>query len=101
MVLLVDIRHLLKEFDRQMLAWSREIGLPVHILLTKSDKLKRGAASRALRQAGSDIAEYGPGCRIQTFSALKHEGIDQAHAVLDRWFGLSTQPQTPAPVGAD
>ena len=100
-VLLVDIRHLLKEYDRQMLAWSREIGLPVHILLTKSDKLKRGAANRALQQARGNIAEYGPGCSIQTFSALKHEGIDQAHAVLDHWFGLTTQPQTPAPVGAD
>lgn len=87
-VLLVDIRHPLKQFDLQMLAWSREIALPVHILLTKSDKLKRGATASALQQARRGIERFGPGVGIQVFSAHKRQGVDQAHAVLDRWFGL-------------
>lgn len=87
-VLLVDIRHPLKEFDQQMLGWSKEIDLPVQILLTKSDKLKRGAAASALQQAQRAIEEFGPAVGIQIFSAHKRQGIDQAHAVLDQWFDL-------------
>lgn len=95
-VLMVDIRHPLKDFDRQMLAWSRQIGLPVHVLLTKSDKLKRGAALKALQQTAQELAEFGAGVSVQRFSALKRDGIDQAHSVLDRWFDLSEASGKPA-----
>ncbi len=87
-VLMMDARHPLKPFDRQMLEWARHIELPVHILLTKADKLKRGAAARALQQVRSEIGQYGPEVGAQLFSALKRQGIDQAHARLDAWFGL-------------
>ena len=89
--LMMDIRHPLKEFDLQMLAWSDQIGLPVHILLTKSDKLKRGAASQALLQVRRQVGSYGDRVTVQLFSSLKREGLDQAHARLDAWFGLNAQ----------
>jgi len=90
-ILLVDIRHPMKAFDLQMLQWSQQIELPVHILLTKSDKLKRGAMSKALQQLRSEIETYGQAVTAQTFSALKRDGIDQAHATLDRWFELDNE----------
>ncbi len=88
-ILLVDVRHPPKEFDRQMLEWSHQIGLPVHILLTKADKLGRGAAAKALQQVRREIAAFGEGVTAQLFSALKRQGIDEAHAVLDSWLEQS------------
>ncbi|MET0102141.1 MAG: ribosome biogenesis GTP-binding protein YihA/YsxC [Sedimenticola sp.] len=88
-ILLVDVRHPLKEFDQQMLDWSAQIDLPVHILLTKADKLKHGAASKALLQIRKAVAPLGEQVSVQLFSSLKRQGVDQAHSVLDQWFGLA------------
>jgi GTP-binding protein len=87
-ILLVDVRHPIKEFDRQMLEWSSQIGLPVHILLTKADKLGRGAAAKSLQQVRNVIGQYGTGISVQLFSALKRHGVDEAHEVLDEWLEL-------------
>ncbi len=87
LILLMDCRHPLKEFDRQMLEWSQRAGLPAHILLTKADKLKKGPASATLHQVRREVARLGH-VSVQLFSALKQQGIDEAHAVLDRWFEL-------------
>jgi GTP-binding protein len=87
-ILLVDVRHPLKEFDRQMLQWSVQINRPVHILLTKADKLGRGAAANSLQQIRKEIAPFGDMVSAQLFSSLKRQGIDQAHEVLDIWFEL-------------
>ncbi|MET0094296.1 MAG: ribosome biogenesis GTP-binding protein YihA/YsxC [Sedimenticola sp.] len=89
-ILLVDVRHPLKEFDQQMLDWSAQIDLPVHILLTKADKLKHGAASKALLQIRKAVAPLGEQVSVQLFSSLKRQGVDQAHSVLDQWFGLES-----------
>lgn len=90
-ILLADVRHPLKEFDRQMLEWSDNIGLPVHILLTKADKLKRGAAAKSLQQVRNEINQYGDRISVQLFSSLKLQGIDEAHGVLDTWLKLGIQ----------
>jgi GTP-binding protein len=87
-ILLADVRHPLKEFDLQMLEWSNSIQLPVHILLTKADKLKRGAAAKSLLQVKKALKEMNGIHSAQLFSALKRQGIDQAHQVLDRWLDL-------------
>ena len=89
-VLMMDIRHPLKPFDQQMLEWSRQIELPVHILLTKCDKLKQGAATASLRQVGNAIAPWADSTSVQLFSALKRQGIDQAHSILDHWLALDS-----------
>jgi len=88
LILMMDIRHPLKDYDREMLDWARHISLPVHVLLTKSDKLKKGPASSTLLKVRAELSRLDPGFSVQTFSALKRSGVDQAHAKLDSWFGL-------------
>ena len=90
LILLMDIRHPLKEFDLQMLDWSQHFQLPVHILLTKADKLKRGAAANALQQVRKAIKPLDGLVSVQLFSALDRQGIDAAHTLLDRWLELGS-----------
>jgi GTP-binding protein len=77
--LAVDVRRTLGELDLQMLAWCRALGRPVHILLTKADKLDRGLAARAL---ASTRAALGPEVTAQLFSARTGEGVVAARARL-------------------
>ena len=88
LILLMDIRHPLQEFDLQMLNWAAQAGLPVHILLTKSDKLKRGPAKNALLMVESHLRDMDPGCTllsVQTFSSLKKEGLQELESVINHW----------------
>ena len=86
LILVMDIRHPLKEFDRQMLLWCQQVDMPVHILLTKADKLKRGAAQRSLREVESHLRGiHLEQAGVQTFSSLKRCGIEQVQARLDEW----------------
>ncbi|MBA1330991.1 GTP-binding protein, partial [Candidatus Endoriftia persephone str. Guaymas] len=80
LILMMDVRHPLKKFDIQMLEWNIHHGLPTHILLTKADKLKPGAAQRTLRSVQEELAEF-PEITLQLFSSLKRQGIDEAHEV--------------------
>ena len=84
--LMMDCRHPLKDNDRQMLEWAGHIGLPVHILLTKADKLKKGPAKSALLEVRKTIAQISPAFSAQLFSSLKKTGLEEAHARLDDWF---------------
>lgn len=85
LILLTDIRHAFKDFDLMMISWSKEAQLPVHVLLTKSDKLKRGAAQNALLKARRELEAY-PNATIQLFSSLSRSGVDILEARLDEWF---------------
>jgi len=85
LILLMDIRHPLTDYDLNMLDWSTPRGLPIHILLTKADKLKRGPALAQLHGVQERLHRQGGAVGVQLFSALKHQGIDQAHGVLDEW----------------
>ncbi|WP_434457300.1 YihA family ribosome biogenesis GTP-binding protein [Stutzerimonas urumqiensis] len=88
--LMMDIRHPLTDFDRMMLDWSIAADMPLHILLTKADKLAYGAAKNALLQIRRTLqTEWGDGVSIQLFSAPKRQGIEEAHAVLARWLDLA------------
>lgn len=89
LVLLTDIRHPLKYFDEQMLHWAKDGNLPVHVLLTKADKLKRGAAKTALLQTKKQLQALDLPFSIQLFSALKKEGVDELADVLGDWLHLS------------
>ena len=88
LILVMDIRHPLTAYDRQMLAWSRAMGLPTHLLLTKADKLKAGQAARSLQEVKRELVAMNPESSVQLFSAHSKRGIDEAQAVLDSWFGL-------------
>tara|TARA_B110001450_G_scaffold239191_1_gene246867 strand:- start:111 stop:740 length:630 start_codon:yes stop_codon:yes gene_type:complete len=88
LILLMDIRHPLQDYDRQMLNWAAQAGLPVHILLTKSDKLKRGPAQSTLLKVDSFLREMDPGVTlltVQTFSSLKKQGLPELEVQLNRW----------------
>lgn len=84
LILVMDIRHPLTDFDRKMLEWCRQAQLPVHVLLTKADKLKRGRALDTLRRVREALKAV-PGAGVQLFSAREHTGLDEVHAVLDEW----------------
>jgi len=88
LVLLMDVRHPLTDFDRQMLAWCRDAALEVHVLLTKADKLKRGAAQNTLLKVRRDLAGLHPQVSVQLFSALDGTGLDAARAQLAAWLEL-------------
>lgn len=88
-VLVMDIRHPLTEFDWQMINWCEHSNLPLHILLTKADKLKFGAAKNTLLKVQRDLSQVSIVVTLQLFSALNKIGIDDVHQVLDEWFQFS------------
>lgn len=90
LVLLMDIRHPFKDFDEILLQWCREAGMPLHILLTKADKLKFGAARSGLLQAEKRLATYGGLVTVQLFSALKGEGVEELKGKLSSWLEASS-----------
>ena len=91
LMLMMDIRHPLKEFDLQMIKWANNADLPVHILLTKSDKLKSGAAKTSLLQVSDALKKQQLSASVQLFSSLNKQGKEQAIEQLDLWFSLSTE----------
>ncbi|RTR05537.1 ribosome biogenesis GTP-binding protein YihA/YsxC [Halomonas nitroreducens] len=91
LVLVMDVRHPLSEFDQTMLGWADDQDMPVHILLTKADKLKAGAAKNALHQVRSRLREWEDLVSVQLFSALKKQGIEEVHARLDDWLFAERQ----------
>lgn len=93
LLLVMDLRHPLTDLDRQMLDWCAARELPVHILLTKADKLSRGAALTTLHQVQRTLKNDYPQTYVQLFSALTGLGVDQAHARLDEWLGFVSDSQ--------
>lgn len=89
LILLMDVRHPLTDFDRQMLAWCAQGQLPVHVLLTKSDKLKRGAAQNTLLAVKRELKKLHPDATAQLFSALDSTGLDAARELLAGWLELT------------
>jgi GTP-binding protein len=87
-ILLMDIRHPLKEFDRLVLSWCHAAGLATHVLLTKADKISRGPAQSALLQVRGKLAGLHPDASVQLFSAHTCSGAEDARRVLDRWLEM-------------
>jgi len=85
LVLLMDIRHPLTDFDRQLLAFAEPLKRPVHILLSKADKLSGNQARQSLAAVKRDLAGR---ASVQLFSALKGDGVDEAQRLLKRWLEL-------------
>lgn len=84
LVLIMDIRRQLTDFDRILLDWCVQYQLPVHILLSKADKLKRGAAKATLLKLRRELQDL-TGVTIQLFSSLKRDGVEEAQQKLDEW----------------
>ena len=85
LIMLMDIRHPLTEPDQQMLGWAITAAMPVHILLTKSDKLKRGPAQSALLSVRAQLSDHAELVSVQLFSSLKNIGVTELGRQLNRW----------------
>lgn len=85
LVLVMDSRHPLKPLDCQMLDWFCETAKPVHVLLTKSDKLSRNEAKQTLLKVTKELKQWGENITAQLFSSLKKQGKDETEKVLGSW----------------
>jgi len=99
LVLLMDIRHPMQEFDSMMINWAVEVDMPVHILLTKADKLKRGPATSTLMAVQKQMRESGVDDLVsaQCFSSLKRTGVDELKAKLNQWLTIEPAPAESEP----
>ena len=89
LVVIMDIRHPLKDFDLQMLDWCEHFDLQAHVLLTKADKLKRGPAQASLLKIRKQLKQDGYNATAQTFSAPDKTGLNELVCKLDEWLELS------------
>jgi len=86
LVVLMDIRHPLKDLDMDLIQWAADSEIPVLALLTKSDKLSQGKASAEVLKVKKKLASLNADIKVQGFSSLKRTGVDQATQVINNWF---------------
>jgi GTP-binding protein len=85
LVLIMDARRPLTDLDRQMLEWFGPSGKPIHILLTKADKLTRAEAAKTLHATRAELAPWADQVSVQLFSSLKKTGVDEAEKTIGNW----------------
>jgi len=89
LVVVMDIRHPLKDYDRQMIGYAMRRGLPAHALLTKADKLSRGAAGNTLQAVRMELSRaFGDSVSVQTFSGESKLGVDELRKVVAGWLEI-------------
>lgn len=86
LLLIMDIRHPLKDMDVQLLEYCDEVGLAVHILLNKADKLSKSLAVQTMHQVKAALANHRHAISIQCFSATKGDGMKELLTVLNSWY---------------
>lgn len=87
LILVMDARHPLQPFDHSMLEWTKKYQVLCHILLTKSDKLKRGAAKQTLKQIESTCIDSSR-VSVQLFSSINGEGLNTARNTISNWLNI-------------
>ena len=87
LVVLMDIRHPLKDLDKDLIAWASDSNLPTLVLLTKSDKLSQGKAKAEVLNVQKKCEQYQGDITVVAFSSLKRTGVDKATQVLSDWYG--------------
>ncbi len=92
LVVLMDIRHPLKDLDMDLIEWAVDSELPVLALLTKADKLSQGKRSAEVLKVKKVLAELNGDIRVQAFSSLKRTGVEQANTVICDWFSAGIEP---------
>ena len=85
LVLIMDIRHPLKDLDLQMLDWFSITQKPIHIILTKADKLSRHKANCTLEEVRNCLVLHYPDISVQLFSSVSATGVEEANKVLKHW----------------
>ncbi len=86
LILLMDCRHPLKDLDQMMINWCLDRELPVHILLTKADKLSRSDVKNTVLKVRKFYSLLDNLITVQSFSSLKKEGVDELIHKLNEWF---------------
>lgn len=94
LIVIMDSRHPLTDLDWQLLRWFLPTGKPVHVLLSKSDKLTRGPAMQTLQKVRKALSEYEGQVTVQLFSSLKKTGKDEVEQAVSRWLGVSDSSET-------
>lgn len=97
LVLVMDSRHPLTPLDRQMLDWFGPTGKPIHVLLTKSDKLSRSEAMKTLAAVRKELNDTRGNCTVQLFSSLKKQGVEEAENIIGAWLN-PPEDEVPHPV---
>ena len=87
-VVLMDIRHPLKDLDKQLILWAIESEIPVLALLTKADKLKQGVRSKTVKDVKAAIVEFGGDVTVMAFSSLKLTGLPELKHKLTEWYAV-------------
>ena len=85
LVVLMDIRHPLKDLDQQMIQWAVDVGTPVMLLLTKADKLASGARQAQIKMVREAVKEFMGDIQVEAFSSPKKMGVDKLSATLNPW----------------
>ena len=89
LVVVMDIRHPLKDYDRSMIGYAMRRGLPAHALLTKADKLSRGAAMNTAQAVRKDLsASYGDSVSVQVFSGETKQGVEELRSIVAGWLEI-------------
>jgi GTP-binding protein len=94
-ILIMDVRHPLRELDEQLIEWVQPSGVPVHILLSKSDKLGQQKANATLREVNAALAQRFPNCTAQLFSSTRKIGIVEAARQIQRWLNVESNKKPP------
>jgi len=97
MVLIMDARHPLTPLDHQMLNWFASTGKPVHVLLSKSDKLSRQEGQKTLREVRAELLKYAGNYTAQLFSSSKKLGVEEAEEIVGSWLGIKRESAKKAP----
>ncbi|ACQ91967.1 GTP-binding protein HSR1-related [Tolumonas auensis DSM 9187] len=92
LVLLMDIRHPLKDLDLQMLEWASNSDLNILVLLTKADKLNPGPRKTVVQQVRKATMVFGDSVRVEAFSSLKGTGVDEVTRILSDWYQPEDTP---------
>ena len=89
LVVVMDVRHPLKDYDRQMLGYAMRRGLPAHVILTKADKLSRGAGGNTLQAVRMELSRaFADSVSVQLFSGESKQGVDELRGVVAGWLAL-------------
>ena len=96
LVLIMDARHPLTELDAQMIDWFVVTGNPIHILLTKADKLSRQEATKTLKLVREAVGAYGGQITVQLFSSLKKTGVEETEKMIGTWLSPTSAAATEA-----
>ena len=99
LVVIMDIRRPMADLDLKLIDWFRPTGRPIHILLSKADKLSRQEQTKALRSVTAEVATWGDAelYSVQLFSSLKKAGVEECESVLAGWLDIEIKPKEMKP----